>query len=294
MSGSFSRAGTLPWTSLDDRQPAPGDGVRLPPTETTQRRGAVAVGYPWSERLGSRLEYSFTATHYDAFDLPTLTIQTHDSAGHNASLALRYRSSLLTTLTLTPGWSATRVDPVQGTPTLPSDARTITSLSAGADYSASPSVTLSGRVGAMVVEDEQTRLSVDADVQRAWTRGRLRLAVRQGVGTGGGVTNTVSVTQGATADGSMSLGAETAANLRFSYARNVSIPDQPLDPTIRVSTYEAGAGVSRQWLGWLAGRLDYSYLTQQAHGIALDTLDAQRHLVTVSVTAQAPPWPLLR
>ncbi len=301
LSGSFSRAGELPETLLGGQEPVIGDGVRLPPTETTQWGAAVAAGYPWTERLESRIEYSFGATHYEAFDLvqladvvpttPALAVQTHNSTAHHASLSLRYRYSPLTTLTLTPGWSATRVDPVQGTPTLPSDTRTVGSLTAGADYVASPSVTLGGRVGAMVVEDDQTRLTADATVQRTWKRGLLRLAYRQGAGTGGGVTNTVSVTQGATADGSMSLGAKTAANVRFSYARNVSIPDQPLDPTLRVSTYEAGAGVSRQWLGWLTGRVDYSHLTQRAQGIALD---ARRHLVTVSLTAQAPPWPLLR
>ena len=301
LSGSYSRAGELPGSLLGNQSPVTADGVRLPPTDTTQRRGAIAVGYPWSERFESRLAYSFTATRYEAFDLvgladvvpgtPALTVQTHDSAVHSASLALRYRYSLLTTLTLTPGWSATRVDPVQGTPTLPSDTRTVGSLTAGVDYSASPVVTLGGRIGAMVVEDDQTRLTADATVQRAWKRGLLRLAYRQGAGTGGGVTNTVSVTQGVTADGSMSLGAKTAANVRFSYARNVSIPDQPSDPTLRVSTYEAGAGVSHELLRWLTGRLDYSFLTQQARGIALD---AHRHLVTVSLTAQAPPWPLLR
>jgi hypothetical protein len=300
LSGSYSHAGALPWTSLGDRPPQPGDGLRLPPTDTTQQRGAVAVGYPWTQRLQSRLEYSFTATRYEAFDLveladvvpgtPALTVQTHDSAVHGASLALRYRSSPLTTLTVIPGWSATRVDPVPGTPTLPSDTRTIASLTAGADYSASPSVTLGGRIGAMVIEDDQTRLTADAVVQRAWKRGRLGLAVRQGAGTGGGVTNTVSVTQGATADGSMSLGAKTVANVRFGYARNVSIPDQPLDPTIRVATYEAGAGASRELLRWVSARLDYSYLSQRSNGIALD---ANRHLVTLSLTAQASPWRVL-
>jgi hypothetical protein len=301
LSGSYSRAGELPGALLGSQSPVTADGVRLPPTDTTQRGGAVAVGYPWSERFESRLAYGYSATQYDAFDLvgladvvagtPALAVQTHDSAVHSASLALRYRYSLLTTLTLSPGWSATRVDPVPGVSSVETDTRTVSSLTAGVDYSASPSVTLGGRVGAMVVEDDQTRLTANATVQRAWKRGLLGLAYRQGAGTGGGVTNTVSVTQGVTADGSMSLGAKTAANVRFSYARNVSIPDQPSDPTLRVATYEAGAGVSRELVRWLIGRLDYSYLTQRAQGIALD---AQRHLVTVSLTAQAPPWPLLR
>lgn len=289
LTASYSLAGELPGTSLSG-QPVLETGVLLPQTDTTAWSGTMTAGYSWTRRVETRLAYAFRGTRFEAFNLvaagdvvgttPALLVNPYNSAIHDVTLELRYRLSQATTLTLNPGWTAVRVDPVETTPPTPTDTLVTGRLTVGAEYTSGPTFTFNGRIGVLMIEDDQTRLALDVGLQRSWTRGSLSLSAGQGSGAGGGVTGTPSVTRWLGADVSQSLGIKTQASFGLDFARNASL-------TIRVVTYGANAGLSRELVRWLTGRLDYTYLVQRSDGVALD---GERHVVTVTLMATAPPW----
>lgn len=282
VTGSYSRAGQLPGTSLGDTPIEPGGEVLLPRMETTQGRGGVTGAYAWTRRLESRLAYTFTSTTYDSRDA-------RDSVTHDATVPLRYRLSRSTTITLSPGWSAIRVDPAAGAPA--ADTRVTTRLSAGAEYAAGSTWTSRGQVGVTIVEDDQRRLVLDGDLQRRVKQGQVAFSGGQEIGAGGGVTETASLVQRLGMNVSQALGAKTQMSLRLDYSRNVSLPTGSSVSPTRIQTYTASLGAGYQLLRWLTGRVGYSYLVQDSIGIAVD---GKRHVVTVAFTANVPVWSLDR
>lgn len=296
VAGLYSVAGELPGTTLSGLPSEPGGQVLLPRTETTQWRGGATAGYQWTRRFESRLEYALTTTRYQAFNLaeladvvagaPALTVATHNSVTHDATLALRYRRSATTTLTLNPGWRAIRVDTEEETPT--ADNTTVTSrLTVGAEYFPGAFMTVRGQVGAMVVEDDQTRLVFDIRLHRSWARGGFSLSGGQEAGAGGGVTGTASITQRGAADLSYVLGTRTQSSLGLTVARHVSIADDPSITSVRIMTYGANAGLTRGVFQWLTASLNYSYTVQRSDGVSLD---GERHVVTATLTTRTPSW----
>jgi hypothetical protein len=142
-------------------------------------------------------------------------------------------------------------------------------------------------VGVMVIEDDQTRLALFVDVENDWKRIHFRLSGGQDSGVGGGVIDTVSITRSLTADASRWLGRHTEGTIRLGIIGNTAAPTLPTDPSVRVVSYEADAGLAHQLSRWLALHLDYSYLIQRSSGIAVA---GQRHLVSANLTATAPQW----
>lgn len=295
LSGTYSVAGQLPGTRLGGGRPELGDGVLLPRMETTQWHGAGLVIYSWTRRVETRAQYAQTVTRYDAVDLaaladvvtgtPALTVGTYNSTVQDATVSFRYRSSRVWTLTLNPGWRQTRIDPVGAG--AERDKTTMGRLTVGAEYSPGATLTLRARGGATLIEGDRARPLADVELERSWQGGRVTLTGGQWVGEGGGVTNTVSLTQRANVNVSQSIGARTTAILRLDVARNVSLPEDPAAPTTRIMTYGVNAGAGREFLRWLVGRLDYAFFVQNAVGIPLD---GRRHIVTLTLTATAPPW----
>lgn len=281
LTGSFSRARELPTASLGG-QPRPGGAVLLPSTETTERRGGMTAAYAWTPRVANTLAYTFASTRYDAAELS-------DSVVHDATLALRVRVSPVTTLTLNPGWNATRVDPPQTalSPPADGDRRTTTRLTIGMETAAGPVMTWSGEAGGMVIGGDRTQLVLALRLQRMWRDGHVLVTGGQQTSAGGGVTRSVSVTRNLNATAARSVTANTEVSLRAGVSGNVSVSGEPSDPTTRVVTYQAGAGVSHTFFRSLTAGIDYSYSDQRSRG---GGLDGRRHLVMVTVSAQAPPW----
>lgn len=289
LQGSYTRMTELPGTFLSG-EPVSRGGVLLPATiESSEWRGSITAGYAWSGRLQSGLGYRYTATYFDEVDnsISIVTASTFDSIVHDAHLSGSYRQSPRTTLKLTAGLSATRLTP-SGTP-FPSadDTRTTARLTAGAEYLAASALRVEGEVGVMVIEDDQARLALNLDLERHWSDTQLRVRARQESGVGGGVTDTVSVRRSLSADASRPVGRHTWASLRLGIIENMSTPVLAADPTVRVVTFGAGAGVGHALTGWLTVRFDYSSLTQRSSGIAVA---GQRHLFVVTLTATGPQW----
>lgn len=295
LEGSFARTGELPGTTLGG-QPVPRGGVLFPATtESTEWRGSILAGYPWTRRFQSSLEYSYVATSFDTFGsvgtTPTPTFTTFDSIVHGVELGSGYRQSAQTTLTLTPGLSATRVVPSGTDFTATTDTRMEAHVTAGAEYTASSTSSFEGEVGVMVIEDDQARLALTVDLNHDWDRIHFRLGARQDSGIGGGVIDTVSVTRSLDADASRRLGLRTEVALRVGLIGNVAAPRLATDPTTRVVTVSVGVGIGHHLTRLLALRLDYLSQTQRSTGI---NVDGQRHLVTVALTVNAPEWNLVR
>jgi hypothetical protein len=143
----------------------------------------------------------------------------------------------------------------------------------------------------MVIEDDQSRLAISADLTKDWDRIHFRLGARQDSGIGGGVIDTVSITRSLDADASRWLGRHTEVALRLGLLGHVASPRLANDPTTRVATFSVGAGLGHHLTPWLALRLDYVSQTQRSTGI---DVGGQRHLVTVALTINAPEWNLVR
>lgn len=287
--GSYiRRAGELPGTSLGGQQVFRGGVIFPATTESTEWRGSISADYAWSRRLESRLEYRYVATYFDEIDSNiATTATTYDSIVHDARLVLSYRQSPRTTLTLAPGWSVTRVVPSGTDFTSTTVTRTRVRLTAGAEYSAVSTLRVRGEVGVMVIEDDQTRLALNLNLAQAWKNIQFRVRGRQDSGIGGGVTDTVSITRSLTADASRPLGRYTEARADVGLIGNLSAPVLATDPTIRVVTFRAGAGIGHDLTRWLTVRLDYILLTQRSSGT---TVGGQRHLVVVTLLATGPQW----
>ncbi|MFZ5877142.1 MAG: hypothetical protein ACOYXU_12155 [Nitrospirota bacterium] len=295
LEGSFTRTGELPGTTLAG-QSVPRGGVIFPSTtESTEWRGSILAGYPWTRRFQSSLEYAYIATYFDKFGssgtTPTPTVTTYDSIVHDARLVFGYRQSAQTTLTLAPGWSVTRVVPSGTDFTASTETRTRARVTAGAEYAASSTSSIEGEVGLMVIEDDQARLALSLIVNQDWDRTRVRFRARQDSGVGGGVTDTVSITRSVNADASRWVARRTEVALRVGLIGHVAAPRLATDPTTRVVTFSAGLGLGHDLTEWLALRLDYLSQTQRSTGI---NVGGQRHLVTVALTVNAPEWNLVR
>jgi hypothetical protein len=286
---SYARMTELPGTSLGGQTVSRG-GVLFPATiESSEWRGSIIAGYAWSRRVNTSLEYTYVTTYFDEVDdtISIVTTPTYDSIVHSVQLSGSYLQSPRTTLTLASGWSASRLTP-SGVP-FPStdDSRSSVRLTAGADYRAASTVRVAGDVGVMVIEDDQPRLFLGLDLTRDWSEAHLRVMARQESGVGGGVTDTVSVTRSLAANASRSVGRHTEVTFRLGITGNMSAPVRSADPTIRVVTFGAGAGIGHDLTRWLRAHLEYASLTQRASGTAAS---GQRHLFLVTLHAAGPQW----
>lgn len=301
LSAGFSRGAELPAFTYDEALREGNEGIQLPRIETTRQRAGATMGYSWGLKTSTSASYTWSSTHFEEVDLerladivestPGLQVQMQDSSVQDLSLTYRYRWSEITTLTLTPGRSMIHYEETR-TPLfdLPPDDRTTLRLSGGAEYRASPQLTLDAKVGVMAIEDDRLRLTADAGAVQTLRDGRLSLRYRRGAGTGGGITRSVTVTQRVTAKLVREWGPRSSWNASAGYSRTVSIPERTTEVLVRVSTYEIGAGVDWLLLSWLTGGVSYSYLTQRTQGVSIE---AERNLVIVSLTA-AGPWRLMR
>lgn len=301
LTAGLSRGAELPAFSYDEALREGNEGIQLPRVEAVRKRAGAVLGYQWSLHTTGTVGYQFSSTHFEAFDLarladivdvtPGLEVQMQDSSVRDVSASIRHRWSELLTLTLSPGRSVTTFkSPPEALFELPPDDRVTTRIAGGAEYRMSPTRTVTGSVGVMAIEDDRLRLTMDLGAVETLRDGRLTVRYRRGAGTGGGVTRNVTLTQRLTARLVRDLGPHASWNAIAGYSRTVSIPERTTDRLVRVSTYEVGVGLDWSLLSWLSASLSYSYLTQRTQGVSIE---AERNLVAVSLTAAAP-WRVIR
>lgn len=289
--GAYTKTGELPDTDLAG-DPVSRGGVLFPvTTEITEWRGSITAGYAWSRLFQSRLAYRYVATYLEQSGgggtIPVSSLATYDSIVHDMRLMFSYRQSPRTTLTLSPGWSVTRVVPSGTDFTSTTETRARARITAGAEYAASSTSSVGGEVGLMVIADDHARLVLTLNLTQDWDRIRFRLRARQSSDVGGGVTDTVSITRSLNADASMPVARHTEARMFLGTIGNMSAPILGAEPTVRVVTFRAGAGIRFELSRWIGMRLDYLSQAQRSAGV---DLGGKRHLITVTLFGTAPLW----
>lgn len=291
LAGSLIRTSELQAYSYTQPLGESNEGIRVPRVDTRRTRMEMTVDYPWSQRTTAALSSSLQTTRYGQIaDQGSTggTIQLQDSTVSDGAIRLRHQWSATTTLTADSGVSVTVFDVPEAGPLVPGPDHIRTQrLTAGAEYVISSATTINGSAGVTWVEDDRSRLTTDLGVRRALRAGSLAVQYTRGAGTGGGLSRTVTISQRATGRLAKNWGERTTGYVQLGWSRSVST----LTSSVKISSYEAGAGLDVALLPWLGGGFSYSYFNQRSQG---GTGDAERHLLMVILTATGPPWELSR
>ena len=267
------------------------EGILVPRVETRRTGVGMTADYPWSQRTAVVVSSSLQITRYGQIadqGSPGGTIQLQDSRVSDGAIRLRYQWSPTTTLTAASGVSVTVFDAPEAGPSEPGPDHARTQrLTAGAEYLISSTTTVNGSAGVTWVEDDRLQLTADFGVRRAFATGHGVLQYSRGAGTGGGLSRAVTVSQRVIGRLAKNWGERTTGYANLGWSRSVSTSTSSL----RVSSYEAGAGFDRAILPRLGGGFSYSYFNQRSQG---GPGDAERHLLMVTLTATGSPWRLLR
>lgn len=259
--------------SFENKPGEGNEGIQVPRTDRFQNRAGVAVSYSWSPRFATTLSYGYLVTRYKGDRL-------QDSAVHDAGLDGAYQISRRTTWSM--GYAASVADY--------SNAEDILShrVSMGAGHQISPTLSWSGRVGLATIPGESTQMTLEASISKSsnWWSGSLQYG--QGLGTGGGVTSSLTLSQRLTGQVTWVVAKETSAYMQLAYGENTALPRRGL----KISTYEAGTGLRITFFSWLNGSLAYSYLSQEAQGTG--GIEGERNLVMFTLTAMPLPWRLMK
>jgi hypothetical protein len=137
------------------------------------------------------------------------------------------------------------------------------------------------------VEDDRSRFTANLGVRRVFATGNLVLQYTRGAGTGGGLSGAVTVSERVIGRLAKNWGERTTGYAQLGWSRSVSTSTSSL----RISSYETGAGLDRALLPRLGGGVSYSYFNQRSQG---GPGEAERHLFMATLTATGSPWRLLR
>ena len=159
------------------------------------------------------------------------------------------------------------------------------SLNVGADHLVQPTIPVNVRVAATVTETEAstTRLNFTGrgEISKIFSDGQISLRLAQGIGTGGGLTNSTTLNQSAVLTGSKAITRFINAFLHFGYSRNRSLAGS----TIEIDTYQFRGGASLRLLEWLSGGVTYSYTNQDSKGSVGNTASSNSIFVGLTATA---------
>jgi hypothetical protein len=291
LSGSFIRTSELQAYSFTQPLGESNEGIRVPRVDTRRTRVEMTVDYPWSQRTTAALSSSLQTTRYGQIadqGSPSGTVQLQDSTVSDGAIRLRHQWSATTTLTADSGVSVTVFDVPEAGPLGPGPDHIRTQrLTAGAEYSISSTTTVNGSGGVTWVEDDQSRFTANLGVRRVFATGNLVLQYTRGAGTGGGLSGAVTVSERVIGRLAKNWGERTTGYAQLGWSRSVSTSTSSL----RISSYETGAGLDRALLPRLGGGVSYSYFNPRSQG---GPGEAERHLFMATLTATGSPWRLLR
>lgn len=287
LAGSFIRTSDLPASSLTGFLGDGNEGIQLPRVDTRRTWLGMTLEYPWLPRTALTVSSSFQTTRYGRLDqgVPGGPIQLQDSTVADGGISLRRRWSDRTALTAASGVSVTAFDAPAPAPA-PDRIRT-QRLTAGVEYMISPRTTVNAGAGAVWVEDDRGRVTADVGLRHVLRTSSLAMQYTRGTGTGGGLNRTVTISQRASGRLTRRWDDRILGYAQLGWSRSVA----PAAVGFRTTSYEAGAGLDVGILSWLGGGVSYAYLDQRSRG---GIGDAERHLLTVTLTATGPSWRLLR
>ncbi|WDT75056.1 MAG: hypothetical protein MPW16_17545 [Candidatus Manganitrophus sp.] len=264
---SFGRSG-------DPLSPEANQGIQVGRINTFRNRAGVTLGYGWTPLFSTALSYSHLINRYQGGALEDYVVHEGGLSGHyQASRNLQWRISYSSSLNDYEG----------------ADSVLAHRFDIGEHYQFSPTFRVNIGAGAALLPGDSTQWTLSAGIEKAGPFGSLSLQYNRGIGTGGGVTTTPTLTQNLVAEVTQALGRSASVSLRLGYGANEALSGSSME----ISTQEVGIGMEVSLLSWLSGGVNYSYLNQRTEGGETDR-GARRNMVLVTLTAAAPPLRIMQ
>jgi len=242
-----------------------------------QNRARILFLYHFNPRWDTSVQYGNT---YRAGN------SSQDSISHAVRTQIAYKISEITKLR--GGYSIRYTEFIGGGTATVGTAKgnaTNHSLFGGADHQLQPTIPINVRVAATLSETEASTTVLNftgrGEISKIFPDGVISLRLNQGIGTGGGLTNSTTLNQNAVLSASKSITRFISAFLQFGYSRNRSLAGS----TIETDTYQFGGGANLRLLEWLSGGVTYSYRNQDSKGSVGNTASSNSIFVGLTATA---------
>lgn len=254
--------------SGDPLSPEANQGIQVGRINTFRNRAGVILGYGWTPLFSTALSYSHLINRYQGGALEDYVVHEGGLSGqYQASRNLQWRISYSSSLT-----------DYEGADSVPTHRFDI-----GERYQFSTAFGVSIGAGAALLPGDSTQWTLSAGIEKTGPFGSLSLQYNRGIGTGGGVTATPTLTQNLVAEVTQALGRSGSVSFRLGYGANEALSGSSLE----ISNHEVGIGMQVSLLSWLSGGVKYSYSNQRTEGVGTDR-GARRNMVLVTLTAAAP------
>ena len=251
-------------------------------TTQIQNNAGVDVTYGVSPRL------SFFASYQNGFSSFTDSAL-QGSLRHSVRGGMGFVVSPRTSLNVFYGFQLVDFENTGSTTAQsPGSGGTSTSHSAGVGVSHQLSPTMafvgSGSVALTETEVNATRVNFNTKlgITKVFKIVQTSLSYNQGIGTGGGLAASSTLSQTLVASVSRGFTRKVSGFVQVGLARNKSLSGV----AIETKTLQASGGISARFLSWLNGFVAYSYITQDSTGTFGTT--AQSNQVIVGLSADAP------
>ncbi len=265
--------------SLERRRELPqgtGQGIQLGKTDTFQNQAGILLLYDWSTRFTLTSSYINVITRFSGE-------QFEDRNAHQTKLGGVYRYDLSTRTAWTGSYGAAWT-------TGDGNDQLIHSLQTGLDHRLSKLVTVRGEVGVSFFEGESLEPTFSGEIFKRYQSGNMSLRYSRGVSTGLGVVRSVTRSQSIVGSASRRLSERIDSYLEANYSTNKSVSGNEVDLTI----LSGEVGMSVLLLEWLSAGFNYSHLRQDSNSVSVLGGDGERNVVSVTLTAVAPPWRIIK
>ena len=275
----------LPAFSFEEQPQETNEGVQVRRTDTIRNRAGATISYIWTPKFSTALSYSNLIVGYSTD--PNL----QEPIVHDSSLQIGYKSSASTQWNLSYGLSVTDYQ---------TDRNTIADViihrvTIGVGHQLSSTFSVKGNLGmareilTFPSEGESTSVIFDVNFSKDYNSGRFTLGYSNSVGTGSGLTSSVTLSQRAFFRATETLDRNVSVFAQMGFGRNTSIPDKK---EFFIFSYEVNTGVNLMIFSWLNSALSYSYFFQEAKGSIGST--GERNIIMLTLTATVPEWRIMR
>ncbi len=282
---SVTYSSELPAFSFNEQPQETNEGIQVPRTDTVRNRAGATISYIWTPRFSVALSYSNLIVGYPT--RPDL----QEPIVHDSSLQIGYKLSPSTQWNLSYGLSITDY---QTDRNAVSDV-IIHRVTIGVGHQFSSTLSFNGNVGVarevltFPSEDKSISAIIDVNFSRDYNSGRFTLGYSNSVGTGSGLTPSVTLSQRVFFRATETLDRNVSVFAQMGFGRNTAIPDKK---ELFIFSYEVNTGVNLIIFSWLNSALSYSYFFQEAKGSIGNT--GERNTVMLTLTAAIPEWKIMR
>jgi hypothetical protein len=275
----------LPAFSFEEQSKETNEGIQLPRTDTIRNRAGATISYRWTPRFSTAFSYSNLIVAY------TTDPNLQEPIVHDSKIQLGYKSTPSTQWDLSYGLSITDYQ---------TDLDTIADViihrvTIGVGHQFSSTLSVNGNVGiareilTFPSEDELTNAVFEVNISKDYDSGSFDLGYSNSVGTGSGLTDSVTLSQRATFRVTETLDKNVSVFAQMGFGRNSSIPD---NNELFILSYEVDTGVNFVVFSWLSSTIKYSYLFQESKGSTGDS--GERNTITLTLTAAPEDWRITR